>query len=390
VLDTIGNPNISFDDQGVCNYCYDYDRSWLSRRLAPEVARQKLEALVEEIKSAGKTQKYDSILGLSGGMDSSYIAYLAKEYGLRPLAVHLDNGWDAELAVKNIENILHKTGFDYYNYVVDWDEFRSLQLAYLKASVIDTEVVTDQAIFALLHIVARKWHIRYILIGENPATEGIMPKGWNFHKNDLANLMAIYRRFGTIKLRTYPLMGQYDLKFYRTVLGIRYAALLHFIVPYDLKTVRETLEKEFDWRDYEWKHCESIFTKFYQGYILPTKFQIDKRKVHLSDMIRSGLITREAALSQLERHYYDEVTLKIDYDFVLRKFGLTQSEFRSLMDLTPVPHESFPQDTLGTWDWAKLSLLELLHHPRFTLWRELAKLRGFVSQQRNKKTNRPS
>lgn len=362
VLDTTGDPSISFDESCICNYCREYDATVVSQRIPPALAERKLRETIAEVKNEGRNRKYDCIMGLSGGADSSYIAYLAMEHGLRPLAVHLDNSWDTELAVKNIENILKKTGFDYYNYVVDWEEFKDLQLAYLKASVIDIEVVTDQAIFALLHQFACKLNIRYILLGDNPATERVMPRGWVYRKNDLSNMLAIHRKFGKVRLQTYPLMGLYDQRYYSKARGIRYINLLHY-VPYDYEQVRKLLAAGFGWRDYEWKHCESFFTKFYQGYILPKKFNVDKRKAHLSDLILSGQITREVALETLQRHYYDEVTLKNDYDYVLSKLGLSGDEFDAIMALPIVPHEAFPQDQLGTWHRIKLIFWMCLHNP---------------------------
>jgi N-acetyl sugar amidotransferase len=343
LLDTEGPHEIRFDEQGVCNFCHAYDEQVKKAYLPPETRRQKFEEAIAEIKKAGEGRRYDCIMGLSGGMDSSFIAYLAMANGLRPLIVHLDNGWDAELAVKNIENIIQRTGFDYYNYVVDWEEFKDMQLAYLRASVIDVEVVTDQAIFALLHIAADRLGIRHILFGDNPKTERTMPKGWGFQKNNLANMLAIHRKFGRRKIRSYPLMGTIDLEWYRRMRGIRYVSLLHY-TDYSVQEVKGILEHEFGWRDYPWKHCESVFTRFYQGYILPRKNNVDKRKAHLSDQILSGQITREEGLARLNVPYYEGDGLQEDYDFAVRKFALTAEEFEAILAKPPVPHESFPMD----------------------------------------------
>jgi N-acetyl sugar amidotransferase len=354
LLDTVGPHPIDFDEDGVCNYCRDYDKYIRPSFLAQSVKKKAFSKSIEEIKRDGVGRKYDCIMGLSGGLDSSFVAYIAMVHGLRPLIVHLDNGWDAELAVKNIENIIKKTGFDYFNYVVDWEEFKDMQLAYLKASVIDTEVVTDQAIFAILHIVAEKMGIRYILFGDNPKTERIMPKNWNFRKNDLANMLAIHEKYGTKKLKSYPLMGQYDLEFYRRISGIRYVSLLHY-VDYDRKEMLAILEEEFGWRDYRWKHCESVFTQFYQGYILPKKYGVDKRKAHLSDMVLSGQMNRGEAEKKMQEPYYLGDGLQEDYDFALRKFGLSAVEFEAIMALPPVSHEDFPIDQISRWQEIKLS-----------------------------------
>lgn len=368
VLDTVGPHPIDFDDDGVCHYCRASDRAVAKWTLSPEEQRIKFEQAIGAIKARGAGREYDSILGMSGGVDSSYVAYLAMKHGLRPLIIHLDNSWNSELAVKNIENIITRTGFEYYNYVIDWEEFKDMQLAYLRASVIDTEVVTDQAIFAILHIVAHRLGVRYILFGDNPKSERTMPSGWNYQKNDLANLRAIHRRFGRKKLRSYPLMGLYDLDWYRKVAGISYVSLLHYIdVP--VSEMKATLEREFGWRDYRWKHCESVFTQFYQGYILPKKYGVDKRKAHITDEILSGLITRDEAIRRLEQPYYTDEQLREDYDFVTRKFDLSAQEFEEILAIPPVPHTVFPQDRRG-YLWAA----------RIKLWRIWAGFAAFFTQ----------
>jgi N-acetyl sugar amidotransferase len=355
VLDTVGPHPIDFDAEGVCNYCHASD--YAATRWAIPSGDQKIrfDQAIGAIKASGAGREYDCILGLSGGVDSSYIAYLAMKNGLRPLIVHLDNSWNSELAVKNIENIINRTGFEYFNYVIDWEEFKDMQLAYLRASVIDTEVVTDQAIFAMLHIKAHELGIKYILFGDNPKSERTMPSGWNYQKNDLSNMRAIHRRYGRKKLRSYPLMGQYDLEWYRKVAGMSYVSLLHYIdVP--APEMKATLEREFGWRDYRWKHCESVFTQFYQGYILPKKYGVDKRKAHITDEVLSGVITRDEAIRRLEQPYYTDEQLREDYDFVIRKFGLTPQEFEEIMALPPVPHSDFPQDRRGVISALRIKL----------------------------------
>lgn len=358
VLDTVGPHPIEFDQEGVCNYCRQSEQATARWMLSPEEQRIKFEQAIGAIKAHGAGREYDSILGMSGGVDSSYIAYLAMKNGLRPLIVHLDNGWNSELAVKNIEKIINRTGFDYYNHVIDWEEFKDMQLAYLRASVIDTEVVTDQAIFAILHIMAHKLGIKYILFGDNPKSERTMPSGWNYRKNDLANVRAIHRRYGSKKLRTYPLMGTYDLDWYRRIVGISYVSLLHY-VDVSVKEMKATLASEFGWRDYRWKHCESVFTQFYQGYILPKKYGVDKRKAHISDEVITGQISREEGLRRVEEPYYTPEQLREDYDFVVRKLGLTPGEFEEIMALPPVPHSAFPQDKWKTLWSLKLKLWRL-------------------------------
>src|SRR4030042_1028106 len=206
IMDTT-DPDIQFDGEGVCNHCRNYEIT-ASRNLdCREVGNQKFERLVNKIKKDGEGRKYDCLIGLSGGVDSTYLAYLAKKLGLRPLAVHLDNGWDSELAVRNIEYILRKLDIDLFTYGLDWEEFKDLQVAYFKASVIDIEVLTDHAITATLYNIANERGTKYILTGSNTVTEAIMPESWSYHKNDLVNLKAIHKQFGTVKLKRFPVLG---------------------------------------------------------------------------------------------------------------------------------------------------------------------------------------
>lgn len=382
LLDTVADDSIFFDQDGICSYCHQYELYVRPKFLTPDVKNKKFKSSLGKIKEAGRHRKYDCIMGLSGGMDSSYVAYIAMKEGLRPLIVHLDNGWDSELAVKNIENIIQKTGFDYYNYVIDWDEFKDMQLSYLKASVIDVEVVTDQAIFALLHIIANKLNIPHILFGDNPLSERTMPNGWTYKKNDLANMNAIHSRYGTMKMNSYPFMGQYNQEYYSRIKCIRYVRIMHY-VDKSISEISKVLESEFGWNDYKWKHCESIFTQFYQGYILPKKFGVDKRKAHLSDLILSGQISREEGFERLNQPYYHEGELEKDYDYVLRKFEMTNQEFEELINLKPVPHRHFPTDQKSLTDelklrlWSKLHLLKRFFRKVFrlclgrTLWQKL-------------------
>jgi N-acetyl sugar amidotransferase len=337
------DPTITFDADGVCSHCHYYEREIAPRVLSPELARQRYDYYVGLVKHAGRGRKYDCVLGISGGIDSSYLAYLAMTSGLRALLVHMDNGWDSELAVKNIENIVRRTGFDYFNHVVDWEEFKDVQLAYLRAGVVDVEVVTDHAISALLYQTAVQFDVKYFLSGVNFATECIMPRqGWLYpNKMDLVNLRAIHQRYGRRKLRTYPTLGYYRKRYYEVVYGIDDVWLLNY-VDYRLEEVFKTLRREFDWRYYGRKHGESVFTKFYQAYILPRKFNVDKRKAHLSNQICSGQLTRELALIELAKPNYPEAELKEDYAYAIKKLGLTKDEFEAIMNGPVVPHEHFP------------------------------------------------
>ena len=332
---------IEFDENGVCNHCLQFDEKVKPQILTWEQKEQKLKELVAEIKSAGKGRKYDCIAGLSGGMDSSYVLYLAKKHGLRTLVVHFDNGWDSELAIKNIENIVKGTGFDYYNYIVDWREFRNLQLAYFKASVVDIEVPTDMGIFSLLPKVASKYNVKYILFGENIETENIMGKDWNFtHKMDRGNLLAINKKFGNTKLKTFPMVTPLE-RYYYNFKGIKQVNILTYSeCCYDI--IKKVLLQEFGWKDYGVKHGESTFTKFYQSYVLPEKFGFDKRRAHLSNMICSGQISREDAIKRIKKPVYTEAELKEDYEYVLKKLKLSRDEFEEILARPIKSHYDYP------------------------------------------------
>jgi N-acetyl sugar amidotransferase len=340
LLDVHDDSNIYFDEAGVCSYCRAYELQESKFVKQGIEGEQTLVRLVEQIKKAGIGQAYDCIIGLSGGVDSTYLAYKAKQLGLRPLAVHFDNGWNSELAIKNIENIITKLNFDLYTFVVDWAEFRSLQLAFLKASVVDIELVTDHAIITTLYKLAIKHKIKYILSGTNVVTEAILPLSWIHDKKDHVHIRAINEQFGDLPLKTFPLFNSM-LKWMVIWKKIESVSLLN-LMPYNKEEVKSIIERELHWRDYGGKHYESVFTRFYQGYILPYKFGIDKRKAHLSNLICSRQLTREQALEEIRKPSYDPAIFKSDYEFVLKKLGLTADEFESIMKLPVKKHTDYP------------------------------------------------
>lgn len=343
VMDNIADPDITFDENGVCNYYHEYQQA-AKEHLLPEPARSKaLEKIIQKIKHDGKGRQYDCLIGVSGGVDSTYVAWLVKKWGLRPLAVHLDNGWNSELAVMNIENIVKKLGIELYTLVINWEEFRDIQLAYLKASVVDIEVVSDHAIFSTMYRLAKEYKIPYILSGTNIVTEFIMPPSWLYSKMDYANLKEIHDTYGTVKRDTYPSYNFFKHVFYSAVLKLSPISVLNY-VEYNKHDAKETIKRELGWRDYGGKHYESIFTKFYQAYILPVKFGIDKRKAHYSTLICSGQMTREEALRELEKPLYTDENLKADKEYVLKKFGLGEKEFDAIMQLPPRKHSEFKSD----------------------------------------------
>lgn len=349
VMDNIADPNITFDNNGVCNYYYEYFELEKKQVKKGEEGKLFYQEKISSIKNDGKNKPYDCILGLSGGVDSSYLAYLAKKEGLRPLVVHFDNGWNSELAVKNIENIVSILGFDLYTYVINWEEFKDLQLAYLKASVIDIEAITDHAIVSTLYQLAAKHKINYFLSGYNIVTEAILPKAWVFSKQDAENIKDIHKHYGSIPLKTFPLLTMAKKRYYSMIMKVESVTLLNYI-DYNKNEVKELLMKELHWKDYGGKHYESVWTRFYQGYILPEKFKVDKRKAHLSTLICSGQITKNQALEELKQPIYDAEQLEIDKDFVFKKLGLTAAQFNKFMELPPQPHTNFNTESNSYFD----------------------------------------
>lgn len=344
VMDNIADPDIVFDEKGICNYYYEYQAAASTYLFEGVDGKSKLAALAATIKAAGKGKAYDCLIGLSGGVDSTYVAWLVKDLGLRPLAVHLDNGWNSELAVMNIQNIISKLGIDLFTLVINWQEFKDIQLAYLKASVVDIEVVSDHAIFATMYKLAKEKNIGYIISGTNIVTEYIMPPSWLYKKMDFANLKDIHKKYGKQPLKTYPSFDFKKFVYYSGVLQLNPVSILNY-VPYNKAAIKAFITKELNWRDYGGKHYESVFTKFYQAYILPEKFHIDKRKAHLSTLICSGQITKEEALTELEQPLYPKAALEQDIEYVLKKFGLTEKEFNDIMQLPVHKHEDFKTDT---------------------------------------------
>jgi N-acetyl sugar amidotransferase len=344
VMDNIADPDISFDAKGICNYYYDYETTAASFLFSEAEGKKKLDEFAEKVKKEGKGKPYDCLIGLSGGVDSTYVALLVKQLGLRPLAVHLDNGWNSELAVSNVENIITRLGFDLFTIVVNWEEFRDIQLSYLKASVVDIEVVSDHAIFATMYKLAKEHKTGYIISGTNIVTEQIMPPSWLYKKMDFTNLKDIHRQYGKVKLKTYPYFDFSKFVYYSSVLRLNPVSILNY-VPYNKKAVKEVIARELGWRDYGGKHHESIFTKFYQAYILPEKFKIDKRKAHLSTLICSGQLTKEEALLEMEQPLYLPSALAADKEYVLKKLGLSDDEFIAIMKLPVRKHQEFKTDT---------------------------------------------
>ena len=364
VMDTITDPNITFDQNGVSNYYYEYKQHAAESVFEGAEGEQKLQELVTKIRASGEGKKYDCITGVSGGVDSTYLALKAKKLGLRPLIVHFDNGWNSEIAVKNIENVIQKLGFDLYTLVVDWNEFRDIQLAYIKASVVDIEAITDHAIIGTLYKLAAKYNIKYILSGNNVVTEATLPRHWIWSKTDHRNIQDIHKKFGTIRLKTYPFFSTKEKKYYGQIKGIETVYPLNYL-PYNKAEVKQVITNELNWVDYGGKHYESVFTRFYQGYILPIKFGIDKRKAHLSNLIFSGQIDKPSALRTLSEPIYDAELMRTDYEFILKKFNLSAQEFDALMHIPRQEHSYYDYEKSI---WERYPIL----NPLRPLWRVIS------------------
>lgn len=341
IMDTSAS-EITLDEKGICNFCHYYDERAGKDMHYDEAGKKKLSSIAEKIKEEGKAKKYDCLIGVSGGVDSTTVAYWTKKLGLKPLAVHFDNGWNSELSVSNIENTLKVLGIDLETYVVDWEEFRELQLSFLRASVANCEIPTDHAILTVLYRTAAKYGIKYIITGSNITTEAIMPESWGYDPKDLKHIKAIHREFGKIPLNSYPQLGLIGWLYYTFIKRIKYFAILNYI-PYRKKDAKELLRKELGWRDYGGKHYESIYTRFFQGYILPKKFGIDKRRAHLSTLVCSGQITRNEALREMEDSpYLDEKMVDDDKEYVIKKLGLTHEEFNRIMTSPVKSYRDYP------------------------------------------------
>jgi N-acetyl sugar amidotransferase len=342
-MDT-SDPDITFDDQGVCCYCKIYDERMKNEVFCGSEGEQRLKVIVDKMKEAGRGKPYDCLIGVSGGADSTTAVWTLKMMDLRVLAVHLDNGWDSELAVDNIKKTLEKLEVDLYTYVLDWDEFRDLQLAFLKASVPNCEIPTDHAIIALHFKVALDQGIKYIANGANVATEAFIPRAWSYESRDLRHLRAIHQRFGTVPLRSFPTLGMISALYTILVKGIRWITVLNY-VDYKKPQAIKLLQEELGWRPYGGKHYESVYTRFYQGYILKKKFGFDKKRAHLANLVLSGNLSRDQALAEVEQEDYIGTALwSEDYEFVVKKFGLSQAQFEEIMALPVKTHYDFPSN----------------------------------------------
>lgn len=332
VMDTTDS-KISFDERGVCDHCRNYEKRIKPYWKPKENDFDGLEKLAKEIRKAGKGREYDCILGLSGGADSSYLAYIAKEVmHLRPLAFVVDTGWNLNVAVENIEKIVKGLDLDMYTEVVNWKEMADFQLSMFKASISSQDFPQDHAIFAGLYNYAIKHRIKYVLTGSNSATEFIRPPLEWIYMNDLRMALDIHKKFGKVELKTFPLCNIWKYRiWYRYFLGMRRRFPLDYVV-YDKAEAEELLHEKYGWTKYANKHYENVFTRFFEGYYLPHKFGYDTRKNVLSNEILAGTMTRDEALKILEQPPYDPEQAELDKAYIAKKLGITTEEFDEIIN----------------------------------------------------------
>lgn len=345
VMDT-SDPDIHFDDKGVCNHCLIFDSVVKYLWKPTEAGKNQLDEIILKIKEESKYKEYDCVIGLSGGIDSSYLAYMLKtEYPeLRMLAIHIDGGWNSELAVHNIENLVKVLDIDLYTAVINWEEMKDLQLAYFRSQLANQDVPQDHAFFATLYSVANEHNIKYFLSGGNLATESILPSAWGYDAMDATQLKAVHKKFGKIKLKDYTTVSFFK-KF------IYYPYFMRFKIirpldywPYNKDEAKKIISEKINWRDYGGKHHESRFTKFFQAHWLPEKFGYDKRRAHLSSLIVAGQMTRDEALKELAVPVYNENELKEDKEFLAKKMGLSLDEFNEIMTQPNKSFLDYPSD----------------------------------------------
>lgn len=342
VMDT-SDPEISFNKDGYCNHCTEFNNTIMNEGNYQKTGDNRLVHITEKIKKSGKKNKYDCIVGVGGGADSCYAVYLSKKMGLRPLAVHMDNGWNSEQAVINMNKVLRKLNVDLYTEVLNWQEFRNLQLSFLRASVVEAETPTDIAILGVLHKTAKKYGIKYIISGGNYATEGILPNTWHYDCKDMKYLKSVHKRSGKTKLTEFPTFTFNQEIYYKLIKGIRMIYLLNYI-PYNKAEAVKFLKKEFDWKEYGGKHHESLYTKFIQSYFLPVKFGIDYRRATFSSKICSGQLTREDALMELENPPFYDYEINELKEYVSKKLAISIKELEQIIEFPSKAYRDYPNN----------------------------------------------
>jgi len=347
VMDT-SDPSIVFDERGICDHCITFEREILPNWHPNEEGRRKLDSMLEEIRRRGRGKDFDCIIGVSGGLDSSYLTHLAyTEFNLRPLVFHVDAGWNSPQAVHNIERLVEILGLELFTEVIDWDEMRDLQLAFFKAGVPHIDTPQDHAFFAAMYKFAERYDIGYILTGSNYATEGINnPLNWMYYQSDIVQLRDIHRRFGTRPLRTFPTTNVLRHKLYLPYIKrIKVVRPLNY-VAYSKQHAERILAEDIGWRSYPQKHFESRFTAFYEGFWLIHKFGYDTRRVKFSSLILTGQMTRAAAMEQLKRAPMDDETAAREFSYVADKLNVSQEELRSYLK---APNKTFRDYRSQAW-----------------------------------------
>ena len=333
IMDTT-DPHIAFDGRGWCDHCRNYNENILPNWRLGELGEKILAPTIEKIKNDGKGRDHDCLIGISGGVDSSYLTMLAKEkFGLRPLIFHVDAGWNSQVSANNINRLIDGLGLDLYIEVVNWEEMKDLQLAFFKAQVPHLDTPQDHVFFASLYNFAAKNGFKYILTGANYSTECVRePLEWHYHASDLCQIKDIHHQFGTRPLRTFPLCDILTYKlYYRYIKGVRVVRPLNY-VPYIREEAIEILMQRFGWEQYGHKHYESRFTRFYEGYWLPRKFGYDKRRAHFSSLILTGQMSRDEALERIAKPELDETTMAQDFEYVAKKLDLTAKDLEGLFN----------------------------------------------------------
>lgn len=339
VMDT-SDSVITFDEQGICDHCHGFKTHVLPNWHTGERGRKELDAIVEKIKRDGQKRDFDCIMGMSGGADSSYMLHLAvKEFGLRPLVFHVDGGWNSQIAVNNIEVLIDKLGLDLYTEVINWEEMKDFQLAYFKAGVANIDIPQDHAFIATLYNFADKHKIRYILNGGNFSTECVRnPLEFFYYGTDMAQIGDIRKRFGTNPMKSYPFSSILRHKVYlRYIRRIQVVKPLNYR-PYIKADAMQFLKDEYGWEPYPQKHFESRFTKFYEGYWLPTKFGFDTRRVQFSSLILTEQMNREDAIEELKKPALDPEIARQEFEYVAKKLDISTAELQGYMD---APNKSY-------------------------------------------------
>lgn len=342
IMDT-SDPEIYFDDNGVCNHCRRAEQLLAKSWFPNKDGERKLQEISSKIKTYGMDKEYDCIIGVSGGVDSSYLLHVAKKImELRPLVVHVDAGWNSEIAVRNIESLVKALNLDLFTYVIDWEEIKDLQMSFLKASVANQDIPQDHAFFARLYKYAVSNKIKYVLTGSNMTSESILPGSWGYDATDKKHLVSIHKLFGSRPLNSYPSMSLFEYKIYWPYIRkMTKISPLNYL-DYDKNKAIKFLEDTYGWKYYGGKHHESKWTKFFQAYYLPEKFGYDKRRAHLSSLIIAGQMTREAALAEMNKPLYDPEELAHDKNYVAKKLGITVAELDCLIELPNKTYRDYP------------------------------------------------